>query len=699
MAEQQITLANDQSGTPHRTEALSIGTPVAAMDNLHALHMLGVLAAQFGQNETAITLMNLAIKANPTEAFYYNDLGNTLEKISRVDAAIEAYQKALSLNPNYALAHSNMGNALNALGKRDEAVACYKRALRLEPRLSNTCINLGIVLQAQGKLSDARIAFEKAISVEPTALAHFDLGNVLAAQGNAVEAIASFKSALVLSPEMNSSHINLGNALQAQGKLKAAIASYQNAIAFKPDSAEAYYNLANMYRDQDKIKDAAACYERALLFKPDCVSAYSNLLYMHSSARDISPEAECRLAAGWEKSALDDDERTVAANRKFVREPRDGRKLFVGIVSAEIGEHSVAEFLEPFLEQVDHERFHITLFPTTTKPGARADRILALADDFKSLVDLSDSAAAELIRFSTMDILIDTTGHTADCRLGIFAHRAAPVQATYIGYLSTTGLTEMDWYIGDHHMTPAFDAHFVEAIWRLPRLAMCYRGDHALPESGWKPAADGTVWLGSFNRYCKIGETSLRLWAWVMNAIPESKLLLEDRAMDDSDTHERIVSALGLHGIGRERIEFEPYVSGHERHMTLYDRLDIALDTVPFNSVTTACDALWMGVPLITLQGECLAGTIASNFLRALGKPEWIAQNEDEYVGIVADLARNVQKRTALRATQRALMASSSMCDSKSLAKALEGAFDQMFAIYQGRSDNNAQTENSFGKQ
>jgi len=556
--------------------------------------------------------------------------------------------------------------------------------------------NLGTALQKQGRLDEAVASYRQALLLTPEdADAHRNLGNALQHQEKFDEAVASYLTAISLKPNHPETHSNLGTVFHQLGKFEEAVSSYRQALLLKPDYAEAYNNLGSALQNLDRTEEAVACYERALSFKPDFPEAYSNLLCIHASTRDISPEEERRLATKWECTVLSVAERAAARNRKFSRPPRIGRKLRLGIVSAEIGNHAVAEFVEPFLEQVDRNRFEVTLFPTRLNNDFRALRMKAMADDFVPLVGLSDAHAAEAIRSAAIDVLMDTTGHTQNCRLGISAHRAAPVQITYVGYWGTTGLTEMDWIVGDRNFPPHFAEHFSEDIWRLHRSAVCYRGDRSLPNTNWKPDSDGAVWLGSFNRYKKIREATLGLWAKVMNAVPESKLLLEDRAADDSCNHQRIVDTLALYGVAGERIFFEPFVSGHVRHMVLYDRLDIALDTIPFNSGTTGCDALWMGVPLVTIEGDTSAGRIAGGYLQSLGKPEWIAHSEDEYVAIVARLARDVEGRKALRPIQRELMANSELCDSTSLANALQDAFEQMFDVYQGRSCNERARKNN----
>lgn len=503
------------------------------------------------------------------------------------------------------------------------------------------------------------------------------LGVTLHLQGK--DTLLALQKTAELIPDDAGVHNNLGNTLQNLGQLEDAADSYRRALQLKPDFAMAHHNLGLVMQALGKIDAATASYRRALEIKPDA-EAYSNMLYMHSFTRNISLELEYNLAANWENLVLDESERNAARNRSFDYASRIGRKLRLGIVSAEIGQHAVAEFLEPLLEQLDRNRFHVTLYPTIARGESRAIRLKGLADEFQSLVGIADHKAADLIRADRIDILVDTTAHMRDCRLGIFAHRAAPVQCHYIGYHGTTGLTEMDWFIADEVLLPATcDTHFREGIWRLPRLWIAYRGDASLPDSRWMPSLDGTIWLGSFNNLTKVREETLALWAKVMNAIPLSKLFLKNRQGTDHTVQERIRSELYYYGISADRIEFSGPTADWRSHMALYDRLDIALDTIPLNSGTTAFDALWMGVPLIGLEGSWMGARMTNAILKALGKSEWVARNEDEYVAIVATLAQDVERRKLLRVGQRALMANSPLCDAKGLTRALENAFEAMF--------------------
>jgi predicted O-linked N-acetylglucosamine transferase (SPINDLY family) len=245
----------------------------------------------------------------------------------------------------------------------------------------------------------------------------------------------------------------------------------------------------------------------------------------------------------------------------------------------------------------------------------------------------------------------------------------------------------MDWIIGDHALLPpSLDSQFRERIWRLPRFWEAYRGDTTLPESNWSPDPQGTIWLGTFNNLAKVSSGSLRLWAAVMSRLPESKLLLKGRGASESVVRGRIQAELARHGVGADRVQFTPWTSGWAAHMKLYDRLDLALDTFPLTSGTTAYDALWMGVPLITIEGDWMGARLASTIVRGAGRPEWVVRTEAEYVEAVVRLARDVEQRMKLRASQRSMMASSVVCDAPGLARALEDAFEQMFDLWRSRA-------------
>jgi protein O-GlcNAc transferase len=713
-------LAHHQNGLLGEAEAIYAQILRLEPENADALHYSGLIAHQQGRSGVAVDLMLRAIERDPGRATFFVNLGQVFEVTGELDRAALNYRAATSLDPESEPAHHRLGDVLLKQGVLNEAAASYARALSLMPDSPETINSMGSLLQKIGRLEQAFVCYQKAISLRADyaeahnnlgqahkglgrlaeaiasceravllkpnlAGAHSNLGDMLASQGDFKEAIKASQRAIELEPKSYEAHLHLGNAYRGQGLLIEAVGSYHDAISLTQDPAGAYNNLAETYKDQDKLDNAVEAFQKALTAQPDLGPAYSNLLYLYASTRHISPEAERAAAEGWERSMLSDAERATARERAsafsaaFPGHFRVGRRLRVGIVSADLGTHAVAEFLQPFLEQLDRSRFHLTLFPTHRRLCFRSLHLQSLADSFIPLTELSDNRAADRIREEKIDVLIDATGHTFGGRPGICARRAASVQCSYIGYWGTTGLSEMDWHIADPFFLPSVEAHFTEGIWRLPRVAACYRGDPLLPESRWIPDADGTVWLGSFNKYGKIRRDTLCLWAKVLCALPEAKLLLEDRAPCEEETHRRILATLLQQGVSAERVTFLPPIQDHQQHMVLYDRLDIALDTIPFNSGTTAFDALWMGVPIVALEGDWNGGRLVSAALKAFDHRDWIAQDEQEYVSIVCSLARDLDGRKRLRKTQRSRMAASPLCDAIDIARSLEDALEGMY--------------------
>ncbi len=674
----------------------------------------GVTLKRSGKLNEAIACFRQAAQLDPAQYAAHFQLGSLLAQTGSFEEAARSLIMAIQLRPDAPEAINNLGAVFRGIGSHERAVVCFRKALDLQPNHAPALSNLGSSLAALGRHTEAIAALQRATRHDPSlADAYVNLGSALVSAGRCTEAIEACLRALELSPGDPEALLNLGNGYKERGQLALAEATYLRAIAAAPGDARAHINLGDAYRDHGKISEAADSYRNALCAEPHSTTAYSNMLYLHAFAHDLPQDAELKRARRWETIALPEGERAAARQAEsssagvFQSVPLAGRKLRVGIVSAELGSHAVAEFLQPLLESLDRERFHLTLFPSAHRADAREARslhLLSLADACLPVWSMSDADAVALIRRERIDVLMDTSGHTAGNRLGIFARRAAPVQCTYIGYWGTTGLTEMDWFVSDPDAPAACEAGFSERLWRLPRIAVCYRGDVSLrnaPSDELEREPAGTVWVGSFNKYAKIREETLELWANVLHAVPEAKLLLEDRGTHEEDAHERILGGLAAHGIAPERVEFIPCVAGHERHMLLYNRLDVALDTLPFNSGTTAFDALWMGVPLVALEGDWIGGRMSASTLRALGRAEWIAKTHQEYAGIVRGLVNGLMNelargsagggtrpselRTRLREQQRTAMSASPLTDAAGLAKALGEAFTGMYEHWRTR--------------
>lgn len=713
----QTGLAHHQAGDLVQANAAyqaALKTDPAHPD---ALHLLGMIAHQVGNHELATELISLAIQIKPDSPNYFCNLGSVLQSQGKIGEAIAHFRHATTLEPNNALLHYNLAFALQTHGQLQAAADSYCKALLLTPSHIESLSNLGHTLRALGKLDQAIESYRQAVSIAPEhAEMHFNLGTALSAQGNFVSAVNSYQQAIKISPDYAQAHCNLGAALLAQKKFDSAVESYQRAISINPNLAEAHYNLGIAFNAQNKLdaaissfrrtlelqpefvecycnlgnalrasgnlNEAVKCYQKALAIKPDYANAYSNLLFLESYHATISPAEYLKHARGWEQACLPAEVRQAALDKKFSRQPLSGRRIKVGYVSGDFRKHAVSYFIEQLFANHNRSQIEIFAYSNNRTRDDVTERLNTLVDHWIDIVSMSDLEVCQRMELDGIDILIDLSAHSAHNRLGVFASRAAPVQASYL-YFASTGLSEMDYWIGDDILTPPeLDDHFSEHVWRLPRSWLSYKPLTEAPLPQWKPSSDGTIWLGSFNNLGKITPLTLNLWARILLALPKAKLLLKNKDLADDSNRRRILSELAALGIDAKRIDLQPGTNW-EDYMTQHDRLDIALDPVGgHGGGTSTCDALWMGVPVVHLLGDHVGSRFAASLINAVGHSEWIAHSETEYAEKVITLAKNVELRKQLRFSQRDAMARSPLCDARGLANALENAYSTMFTSW-----------------
>jgi protein O-GlcNAc transferase len=659
---------------------------------LHALQLasnapqihnnFGIALQALGKNNEAAQSYRSALALDPKNVDAECNLGNALKDLGQLDEAAESFRRRLKIKPD-ASAYNNLGATLQALGRFDEAVASFRRVLEIKPDAEAHC-NLGAALQELGQLDEAAACCRRALELAPDfALAQSNLGGALAGLGQLDESVACFRRALELAPDYAEAHSNLGNALRDLGRLDESVSCCRRALELEPGLAEAHSNLGNALIDIGQPDEAVACFRRALKLKPDSANAYSNLLFLYGYNALIAPREYLAHARGWEQACVPAPDRQQAHDRIFQRPPLTERRLKVGYVSGDFCQHAVSYFIEQLFACHDRTRIELFAYSNNVNGDVVTERLRSLVDHWVLIAGMNDAAVLNQIESDKIDVLIDLSGHTAHNRMGVFARRAAPVQVHYLGYFASTGLTEMDYMIGDEILTPpAMDSHAREKIWRLPRIRASYGGTADLPLPRWHPAQDGNVWLGSFNNLGKITPQTIDLWARVLHALPEGRLLLKTKELADAGNRQRILNALNGHGIPSDRIELRDrsVTPGWREHMAYYNRLDIVLDSIgAHGGYTTTCDALWMGAPVVTLEGDRMARRMAASILHAIGHPEWIALTEAEYVEKVVALARNVEQRKMLRANQRDRMTASPLCDAKDLAMHIEDAYFEFF--------------------
>ena len=619
---------------------------------------------------------------------------NEMKAAGNLPLAVANYRRVLTLDPHNVAALYNLGNTLKQMGSTDEAVALYEKVIELQPLLLAAHFNLANTLREMHKPLDAVVCYRQVLSLNPDFVAaHSNLGLALDMANEFVEAIQSHEQAVRLAPEDAHIYINLAATLANSGQWGLSEQAYRRAVQLKPDSWKAYANLGGVLVALGRPQEGIACLNQAVTLAPDSPDANTTLLFHLAYAMETDGDYFLTEARKWEARLFNDSQRQRVKDTCFTRSPRHSRRLRVGYVSGDFREHAVSYFIEMLIKNHDKKRVETYAYSNHFAADASTNRISKAVDCWKTVAALSDAQLLEMIREDRIDILIDLSGHTRYNRLVVFQQRAAPVQAHYLGYFATTGLSEMDYWIADARLvSEETEKHFSETVWKLPRAWVAYTGRNDAPAIQWEPRADGSVWLGSFNNLAKLTDQSIALWSKIVLALPHAKLFLKAKGLDEPLNLNRIQAAFSAQGVPEDKLVLRGSTGGWVEHMTVYNFLDVALDPVGAHSgVTTTCDALWMGVPLVTLVGDRVAQRQGASLLSALGRSEWVAASEAEYLETVVKLAMDVPGRRTLRAAQREKMRQSSLCDHKGLAQALENAYEAMFDLWRKKSANDAQ--------
>jgi predicted O-linked N-acetylglucosamine transferase (SPINDLY family) len=617
--------------------------------------------------EEAVACYRRALELKPDFADVLINLGNTWNDQGKLEEAVACYRRALELKPDFAEGHSNLGNTYRNQGKLEEAVACYRRALELKPDFAEVHIHLGDTWNDQGKLEETVACYRRALELKPDfAEIHVNLGNAYRNQGKLDEAVACCRRALDLKPDFAEAHYNLGVTFQDQGKLEEAVTCYHRALELKPDLAATYNNLGNVFRDQGKLEEAVACYRRALELKPDLAEAHSNLLLALQYCAGVTPGALAEAHAEYDRQHAAPLGGAIAQQQKV--SDRQNR-LRLGFVSGDLGRHPVGCFLVRVLENLSQERYGMICYSDRIVKDDLTCRFQAAATQWRDVLGMNDQQLAEQVRADQIDILFDLAGHTAHNRLLTFARKPAAIQITWLGYVGTTGLKAMDYILADRYeIPPELETYYCEKVLRMPDGYVCFEPPDDAPPVGPLPVLDRTqVTLGCFNNTAKITSQVIEVWARILRRLPGSRLVLKYKGWNDRSVAGRFAEMFAIHAIDPGRLEFFG-CSSHAELLTEYQRIDLALDPFPYSGGLTTCEALWMGVPVVTCPGETFASRHSLSHLSNVGLTETIAHDLDEYVELAVSLAGDLPRLAALRAGLRQRMAVSPLCDGKRFA-------------------------------
>jgi protein O-GlcNAc transferase len=635
----QSAIQHHQAGRLAQAEAIYREVLVGYPNSADALHYLGVIAHQRGRN----------------------------------DVAVELIGRAATLAPGSATIHGNLGEVLRHLGRLDDAIACFRRALELEPGLAAAHNNLGNVLKTQGQLNAAATCFQQALALNPdSAEAHSNLGNIYRERNRFAEASACYQRALALKPDSGEILDNLGIALRELGRLDEALACHQRALTLKPDLANAHNNLGGLLKDRGQLDEAIASYRRAIALQPHRADIHSNLiLALHYRSGHESEVIAAELRS-WNRQHARPHAKSIAPHAND-RSPE--RRLRIGYVSPDFRAHAVGWFLQPLFAAHDPQTFEIFGYSITANPDAITADLQSHCAGWREIAARTDDDVARMIRADRIDVLVDLALHTARNRLPIFARQPAPVQATYLAYPGNSGLETIGYRITDLHLDlpDRSDPAGAELPVRLPETYWCYQPNlRRVAELTPLPANHtGHLTFGCLNNFCKITPAVLEVWGRLLQAVPAARLLLHAQPGSHRDSLQQLFSR---QGVDPRRLEFVGRVA-EAQYFQQYQAIDIALDPFPFPGGTTTCDALWMGVPVISLAGPTPLTRGGLSILSNVGLPELAAHSIDGYIEIAARLADDLPRLAALRASLRERMQKSPLMDAPRFTRGVEAAY------------------------
>lgn len=653
-----------------------------APQDIDAWIALGVLHRRRGDHAAALTCYEQVLKSDPSHANARLNVANVLGEMGRLDEAEARFRDFIARHPDVSMAHANLGKLLAKRAKLGLAAHHLREALRLEPTNIDAGLHLGQLQRRVGQLDEAAAVLRSAVHASPNdALAHLLLAETLNESGDATEANRHFERCLALDPTADRAMARLGLNHYLSLRLAEAEKLFRDALARNPLNEDAWIGLSNVLLQHGRTEEAESGFE-PFIARPDCAEVtYQAWLGVGNYCAGVTAEEGMR--------------RHLEYGRRFASLPRQDHsahvadaKLRIGYVSGDLRDHSVAYFLEPVLARHDRERFQIHAYHTEVKADDVTRRLQGMVDRWTDCRLMADDALVQRIREDGIDILVDLSGHTQGNRLQVFARKAAPVQLSWLGYPTLTGVAAIDARISDWEVDPVESTDGGAcAVLRLTDSYFCYRPPQDAPDVAPLPSAHGMrLCFGSFNNLAKITDATLVLWGQVLEAVPESDLLVKARALSDDGVRAALARRLAQHGIEAARVRLDGWSEGRGAHLSRYAEVDIALDTTPYNGATTTCEALWMGVPVITLRGETHAARMGASLLNAAGLARLVAEDKSAFVRIAAMLARDRDQLSALRRDMRSTLASSALTDEVGFTRALETLYRRAWAQRAGRS-------------
>lgn len=630
-----------------------------------------------GRYREAEVLARKLTLVHPTRGFFWKVLGAALWQQGQAHAALEPMLMSVELMPEDQEALCNLGAALDELGHPGEAEALYRRVLSMNPGHADALNNLGDSLRLRHRQDEALELLQRALKARPDfPEAHNNLGCVLRTTGDLASARRHLEEALRLHPHYPDALINLGNVLQDEQRFLAAERALRQALAISPDLPVALNNLGNLLTILGRGDEAEPLFSRALALKPDYFDAFSNLLFNLNYSERGTPLYRLEEARRFGRQA------TLSAGQPYEAWSAASQpgKLRIGLVSGDLGNHPVGFFLASVLENLAGASLEIIAYPTRNREDDLARRIQRCCRDWRPLAGLDDRTAADRIHQDGIHILLDLSGHTAYNRLPVFARKPAPVQASWLGYFATTGLSQIDYVLADPiSVPPEHQGYFSETIQYLPETRLCFTPpENAAPVAEMPALKAGYLTFGSFQNLAKANERVLAAWGSILAAFEGSRLRWQCKQFSDPGVTAATLERLKRHGISGQQVSLHGAMP-RDAYLAAHGEIDMILDTFPYPGGTTTCEALWMGVPTLTLAGDSMHSRQGASLMTAAGLPEWVAFSVEEYVQTALRLGQDIGYLSKLRLEIRPRVAASALFDAEGFARHLEAALWDMW--------------------
>lgn len=581
---------------------------------------------------------------NHVEALFL--LGTIAHQRNHDADAMAFFSTAVAQSPDIPILRLYLGISLRLLQRYDESVEQLRKVTQLDSSYSDGWFQLGVSLEEKGDLDQALNAYNQARRLDP-------------ANDQAIQ--------------------RSGDIRQKQNRMEEALKLYREALQIQPRNFMACNNAGNVAKYMGRIAEALDWYRRAQDLEPNQRICASNYLMTMLLSAECSPEEIFLQHARWSEVF---EKPLVHKQKPLTNSPEKERHLRIGYLSNDYKNHPVAFFIEPILATHDRRNFTIFCYSNCDSPDTITTQLEKLADVWRPIHNLDDEALDHLIRSDAIDILVDLGGHTAKNRLTVFALKPAPVQVTWLGYAATTGMKSIDYRIADAATDPpGLTEHlYSETLWHLPHNFICYRPPANSPPVAPLPCRkNGFVTFGVFNHFSKITPEAIDLWCKLLATLPDAKLFIKAQGMEHEPMRDRTRAMFASRGICQNRLELAGKTPTIYSHLELFEKVDISLDTFPYNGTTTTCESLWMGVPVVAKEGNSHVSRVSVSLLKTVGLSGLVAGTDEDYVALAAFLARDWNNLEIIRNSLRERLRRSKLLDTTGFTRNLEGAYREMW--------------------